>query len=747
MPPTQLANRILLCSVAFGVSSILGLLANRDFQKALLTGVITVPAAYAGTAIADNRRIKQEKLLRNSLQNQIEALEEEEIQLYQSLSAATTTRQDVEASINALQAERSQLLGRVSELHHQRNELYRELSDCQKLKQQQETELYTIQNQILQFEKQQTDLSQSLAAKIAQIQQTEIRYNRLQTEFDQLKNQVSDQQNQQEHFNQELAALERRKQHLGGEAYDLQTQIKVLEQRRSELNQALLLLKVQQQQVQSSLTSGQAKLKQLQRQISAQQEQQEQLNQTLVTLEHRKQHLETESRELQTQIQALDKQKNALPPASSNKIESKLATLISAEWLEWIEFVQYLSEDEKIALKAILERDEATLKKIATEKLTMPQVLVNSINHQFLEKFDDILFFSRSTSVIPEINDEYLHIFEEPITIYCTDLLNSTNKQIQRLPQAREMLRLPPASVGIIVPTKTKTWCCTHTLEHAANSVIISPNRKMLISGGRDGKIKLWDLETGELLNILAGHTSSVESIAISSDSQLLASSSSDTTIKLWNLNTGKLLHTFTGHSGVVSSVALSPDSQILASGSYDKSIKLWDVTTKKPIRTLQGVSSLVSSIVFSPRTDQKILTAGLVEGRVLQWGLEKDSWPSTLLWNTQKVESLAISSDCKTLIIGDGRGGIKVVKLDMGVEFSSVSSHQGSVASVVISPDSKTFLSAGNDIRLWNIESRELMETFSEHSAKVCSVAFSFSGDNFASSSQDGTIKIWQSE
>jgi chromosome segregation ATPase len=169
MQSTKVVNRMLLGSIAFSVSFGLGLLANRDLSKALLTGVITVPATYVGAAVAGKRRINQEKQIRASLQNQIEELEEEEIQIHQSLFAATVTRQEVEASINALQGERSQLLNRVSELHSQRNELYQEISTFQKQKQQLEVEFYNLQTQVQQFESQQVDLNLSVSVKTTQV--------------------------------------------------------------------------------------------------------------------------------------------------------------------------------------------------------------------------------------------------------------------------------------------------------------------------------------------------------------------------------------------------------------------------------------------------------------------------------------------------------------------------------------------------------------------------------------------------
>jgi WD40 repeat protein len=66
--------------------------------------------------------------------------------------------------------------------------------------------------------------------------------------------------------------------------------------------------------------------------------------------------------------------------------------------------------------------------------------------------------------------------------------------------------------------------------------------------------------------------------VAISPDGTKLASASADFTVKLWNIETGNLLQTFTGHLGEVRTVAFSLDGKLLASGSDDLEIKLWNL-------------------------------------------------------------------------------------------------------------------------------------------------------------------------
>ena len=81
-------------------------------------------------------------------------------------------------------------------------------------------------------------------------------------------------------------------------------------------------------------------------------------------------------------------------------------------------------------------------------------------------------------------------------------------------------------------------------------------------------------------IHTLSGHSNCVFSVAISPDGKTLVSGSSDKTIKIWRLDTGELLRTLTGHLEWVRAVAISPDGQTLVSGSGDHSIKIWDLAT-----------------------------------------------------------------------------------------------------------------------------------------------------------------------
>jgi WD40 repeat protein len=118
--------------------------------------------------------------------------------------------------------------------------------------------------------------------------------------------------------------------------------------------------------------------------------------------------------------------------------------------------------------------------------------------------------------------------------------------------------------------------------------IAFSPDSNQIaLVGSPDGKVQIYDVQDGNLILTLSGHTQVVNQVVFSPDGKMIATGSNDTTIRLWNAQTGKLIRILEGHQGRVNRMAFSPDSTWLISGADDNTLRRWNVSDGKLLETL----------------------------------------------------------------------------------------------------------------------------------------------------------------
>lgn len=138
------------------------------------------------------------------------------------------------------------------------------------------------------------------------------------------------------------------------------------------------------------------------------------------------------------------------------------------------------------------------------------------------------------------------------------------------------------------------------TLEgHADGLRCLVFHGNVLVSGGLDAKIKIWDMTTGKLLRTLIGHTGAV--VGLHFEGPCIMSGSADSTIRIWNLKQPNSHVTIQGHTDWVNTVKVDMPSRTLLSASDDGTVNLWDLDTRRPIRTFKGHVAPVQSAIFMP--------------------------------------------------------------------------------------------------------------------------------------------------
>ncbi|KAL8494523.1 hypothetical protein ACS0TY_025364 [Phlomoides rotata] len=130
------------------------------------------------------------------------------------------------------------------------------------------------------------------------------------------------------------------------------------------------------------------------------------------------------------------------------------------------------------------------------------------------------------------------------------------------------------------------------------NAIKWDPTGSLLASCSDDSTAKIWSTKQDTCLLDLKEHSREIYTVRWSPTGPgtnnpnlqlVLASASFDSTIKLWDVDTGNLLHSLTGHREPVYSVAFSPNGEYLASGSLDKCLHVWSVKEAKIVKTFTG--------------------------------------------------------------------------------------------------------------------------------------------------------------
>ena len=128
----------------------------------------------------------------------------------------------------------------------------------------------------------------------------------------------------------------------------------------------------------------------------------------------------------------------------------------------------------------------------------------------------------------------------------------------------------------------------------------------------RSGELKLWNVETGELIRALKEpHSDSIFGIEFSRDDQYIASCGADRFMKVFQVADGKFVRAFEGHTHHVLGVSWSADGRTLATSGADAVIKVWDFKTGDQKRTISGFKKELTSVRFIGNTANVIAACG----------------------------------------------------------------------------------------------------------------------------------------
>ena len=286
----------------------------------------------------------------------------------------------------------------------------------------------------------------------------------------------------------------------------------------------------------------------------------------------------------------------------------------------------------------------------------------------------------------------------------------------------------------------------------AIRAVAVSPDGTLVAGGTSGGEIRLWDVATGQLVQVCQGHTGAVRSVSFRADGKVFASGSEDRTVRLWRVEgssdaaaeTEHLPHILQGHAQRVISVAFHPEGKILASCCTDGTVRLWDVASGETQTVLEGHESWVWAVAFSP--DGKTLASGGYDRVIRLWDVETATLRATLVGHKTLVSSLVFDATGARLVSGSYDYSVYVWDVVSGQKLFAPEDAKDLITCVALSPDGNLLASGGDErlIRVWDLRTGHLAFVFHGHTDVIGGLAFTPNGQMLVSGGADQRICLW---
>lgn len=172
-------------------------------------------------------------------------------------------------------------------------------------------------------------------------------------------------------------------------------------------------------------------------------------------------------------------------------------------------------------------------------------------------------------------------------------------------------------------PPKPSDVCCVSEGWGNANALIVS--------GGCDKQLRVWDVKSGYCIYVLEGHSSTIRCLRVLHNRPIAVSGSRDATLRVWDVQRGKLLRTLTGHEESVRCLDVCGNQAV--SGSYDCTcrvsssisfiiinshglLQLWNIDTGECLHVLRGHLHQIYSVAY----DGKYIASGGLDTTVRVW-------------------------------------------------------------------------------------------------------------------------------
>lgn len=291
----------------------------------------------------------------------------------------------------------------------------------------------------------------------------------------------------------------------------------------------------------------------------------------------------------------------------------------------------------------------------------------------------------------------------------------------------------------------------THELTGHTDSVAsLAFNSKgtLLATGGMEGCVKVWNTETGSIVQTLEGPGGSVDWVAWHPKGDVVLAGSEDFTLWMWLAQSGSCMQVFAGHNGPVTSGRFTHDGKAVVStgGEDDCALRVWNPKTGECLHNIQGHGFHEAGITScSVHSDSATVLTGAEDGSVKVSNIAIGKVIGTLTGHEESVEAVGLSEHLPMAGTAGVDGKLLIWDLNL-LKQRGLGEHPDAVTRMVWHPTQPLAFTACTDgiVRCWDIRTAKAVKQFGGHGAAVQDLALSPDASMIITGSDDKTARIF---
>ena len=264
------------------------------------------------------------------------------------------------------------------------------------------------------------------------------------------------------------------------------------------------------------------------------------------------------------------------------------------------------------------------------------------------------------------------------------------------------------------------------------NSLGISADRQILISGHKDNSVRIWNIGNGEQTRVLSNSLGdAIVNVRCDGRWAISASNNSlDSKIIIWDLAKDVIIANLKCYQAI-SALSFTPDLKYIIYGTYKGLLSIFESVSKTVTEIDIGETGIIRPLEITADGRFAIFCNNKRSNELCIWDLLNKKLNKTLRTRTS-ITDAKITPDGRIVVLLDGENNVIVWDLEKGFENENKKSkHDGVVEKVSINTDGTYALSSSFDetLIIWNFRTGDVLKIFGGHTSTI--ISFDISNDN----------------